>query len=337
MKVLLYTGGKRLVGESGIGQALVHQKRALTLGGVEFTEDVSEDYDLVHINTVLPDARSMAVRAKKAGKKVVYHGHSTMEDFRNSFAGSNLTAPLFKKWLCACYEEGDLVLTPTEYSRKLLVSYGLRTPVVPVSNGIDTEFFKKEPGQRQRFREKYGFGDREKIVLSVGLPIERKGILDVISLAGQLPQYQFFWCGHAAAGLLPSHVRRAMAKAPKNLHFPGYLNREELRDAYGGCDLFLFPTQEETEGIVMLEALAMEIPVLVRDIPVYEGWLENGVQVWKERVRPGFANRLREILEGELPDLTKEGRAAAEERDLKIIGSRLAAIYHALVSGTRRQ
>ena len=40
-------------------------------------------------------------------------------------------------------------------------------------------------------------------------------------------------------------------------------------DAYSGSDLFFFPTLEETEGIVMLEAMAMETPVLTRYIPVY--------------------------------------------------------------------
>ncbi|MDO5425963.1 MAG: glycosyltransferase [Eubacteriales bacterium] len=330
MKVLLYSGGKKLVRESGVGQALNQQEKALKFGSVDFTENPSEDYDIVHINTVLPDARKMAEKAKRAGKKVVYHGHSTMEDFRGSFLGSDTSAPLFKKWICGCYGTADLVLTPTEYSRRLLTGYGLTVPVTAVSNGVDTAFFQRKEGQRGRFRKRYGYADDTKIVLCVGLPIERKGILDVITIARQLPQYQFFWCGHAAAALLPPHIRRAIAEAPGNLHFAGYLSREELRDAYGGCDLFFFPTKEETEGIVMLEALAMEIPVLVRDIPVYEGWLENGVQVWKERVRPGFANRIREILEGGLPDLTDAGRRTAEERDLKIIGKRLAVLYNGL-------
>ena len=35
-----------------------------------------------------------------------------MEDFRNSFLGSNLLAPLFKRWLILCYRQGDVVITP---------------------------------------------------------------------------------------------------------------------------------------------------------------------------------------------------------------------------------
>ena len=66
MKVLLYTGGRELVGRSGVGSALAHQERALALADVDFTENPREDYDVIHVNTVLPDARWMAVRARRA-------------------------------------------------------------------------------------------------------------------------------------------------------------------------------------------------------------------------------------------------------------------------------
>ena len=56
MKVLLYSGGRQLVKESGVGRALSHQEQALSYGNVDFTENTKDDYDIVHINTVLPDA-----------------------------------------------------------------------------------------------------------------------------------------------------------------------------------------------------------------------------------------------------------------------------------------
>lgn len=331
MKVLLYTGGRDIVGRSGVGSALAHQERALALADVDFTENPREDYDVIHMNTVLPDARWMAAKARRAGKKVVWHGHSTMEDFRRSFVGSNAAAPLFKRWICSCYGSADLVLTPTEYSRKLLKGYGMDVEVAVISNGVDTQYFTRQAGQRERFRRRFGLGAEEKVILCVGLPIERKGILDVIELAGKMPWYQFVWCGHVQRSLLPAKIRRAMDAAPENLRFAGYLSREELRDAYGGSDLFFFPTYEETEGIVMLEALSMEIPVLVRDIPVYEEWLRDGVHVWKEKDCRGFEARIQSILDRTCPDLTPAGRRIAADRDLRIIGENLANLYHGVI------
>ena len=41
----------------------------------------------------------MVNQAKEMGKKIVYHAHSTEEDFRNSFIGSNQLSPLVQKYL----------------------------------------------------------------------------------------------------------------------------------------------------------------------------------------------------------------------------------------------
>ena len=327
MRILLYTGGQKLVETSGVGKAISHQERALMLCGADITKNPKGAYDVLHVNTVFPDALWMAKRAKRQGKTVVYHAHSTMEDFRNSFIGSNLLAPLFNKWLCLCYNTADLVLTPTPYSRELLEGYGLKVPVKAISNGVDTEFFVKKPEQRQRFREAYGIRDEDPVVLSVGLPIERKGILDFIALAEQLPKVQFFWFGYASPGLLPKRVKRAMKKPLPNLHFPGFVNKEQLRDAYGGSDLFLFLTREETEGIVLLEALSMQFPVVVRDIPVFRDAFAVGVNLYKRKSPEEFREITEKILKHETADLTAQGYLAARERDIRCIGGQLLQAY----------
>ena len=136
MKVLLYTKDYETVKESGVGKAIDHQIKALSLVGCDFTLDEKEDYDLVHINTVFPQSVAFANKAHRDGKKVVYHGHSTKEDFKNSFTFSNQLAPLFKRWLIHCYNKGDLILTPTEYYKQILKSYNLKRDIKFVSNGI---------------------------------------------------------------------------------------------------------------------------------------------------------------------------------------------------------
>ena len=154
MKVLLYTKDYDTVKESGVGKAIEHQIKALEKVGCDFTLDEKDDYDVVHINTIFPRSVRFADTAKKAGKKVIYHAHSTKEDFRNSFVLSNQIAPAFKAWLTYCYNKGDLILTPTDYSKKILKTYGLKRDIEVVSNGIDLDFWQKRDGDRKKFYEK---------------------------------------------------------------------------------------------------------------------------------------------------------------------------------------
>ena len=83
MRIYIYRGGERLVGKSGVGQAMGHQRESLRRVGIEPTDHWTADTGAVHINTVLPDSAAAAVWARLRGKKVVWYGHSTMEDFRN--------------------------------------------------------------------------------------------------------------------------------------------------------------------------------------------------------------------------------------------------------------
>lgn len=85
MKILIYNEDYQTVKESGVGKAIDHQKKALDLVGVSYTLNPDDDYDICHINTVFPKSAFFANKARKSGKKVVYHGHSTKEDFKNSF------------------------------------------------------------------------------------------------------------------------------------------------------------------------------------------------------------------------------------------------------------
>lgn len=331
MKVLLYTENEKMIGKSGLGKAIKHQMACLKENGVEFTTNPNEDYDIVHINFYGPKSYMLAKKAKKEGKKVVYHAHSTEEDFRNSFILSNQVAPLFKKWLIKCYTLGDVILTPTPYSKRLLENYGIKTKIIDISNGINTSFFEKNIDNGKKFRKSFGYKESDKVIMGVGLYIERKGILDFVELAKRLPEYKFIWFGHSPLMFSPNKIKKAVITKLDNLTFAGYVEPEVLKGAYSGCDLYLFPTLEETEGIPIMEACVAKIPALIRDIPVFSEWLVDGVNVHKAKDLDEFEVKIKKIINKELPNLTKEGYKVAQSRDIKKIGKKLVSIYESLM------
>ncbi len=327
MKVLLHTGKFKEVEKSGVGRAIVHQKKALDLVHVPYTTNPKDEFDIVHINTIFPESLILAKKCKKMGKKVIFHAHSTEEDFRNSFKLSNAVSPLFKQWLKGCYGSADLLITPTEYSKKLLEKYDLNKEIIAISNGIDLDFFDRKKSNPDAFRKKYGFSQNDKVIMAVGLYIERKGILEFLELAKRLPEYKFIWFGYTAPALIPEYISKAIKNKPNNVIFPGYIDSASLKDAYAGCDLYIFPTKEETEGIVLLEALAMKTKTLVSDIPIYDDWLIDGINIYKAKNVDDFEDKIRKIIEGKLPDVTAAGYKVAKARDIKSVGYELKKAY----------
>ena len=326
MKVLLHTGKLKEVEKSGVGKAIIHQMKALDLVHVPYTTNVNDDFDIVHINTIFPESLLLAKRCKKKGKKVVFHAHSTEEDFRNSFKLSNAVSPIFKKWLKGCYKSADILITPTEYSKKLLENYDLDKEIVAISNGIDLDFFDRSKCTPKKFRKKYGFTSDDKVIMAVGLYIERKGILEFLELARRMPEYKFIWFGYTNPALIPENISRAIKNKPDNVQFPGYVDSLELREAYAVCDLYIFPTKEETEGIVLLEALAMKTKTIVSDIPIYDV-LKDGKEIYKAKNVDEFEKKIKLILSGKALDLTEEGYKLAKERDIEKIGMKLKKVY----------
>lgn len=330
MKVLLYSEAFNLVKISGLGRAIMHQQRALQLNGVDFTLDPKDDYDIVHINTLGLRSHHLARKAKKSGKRVVYHAHSTEEDFRNSFIFSNALSGLVKKWLCSCYRSGDVIVTPTEYSKRLISGYGLTNPIYPVSNGIDLAKYEPAPGDREAFRSRMGFSDSDKVIIAVGLYFERKGILDFVQMAKDMPDYKFVWFGKTPLYSVPHKIRKAVRTKLPNLTFAGYVQPDKLKQAYVGCDAYIFPTHEETEGIVLLEALAAEANVIIRDIPVFD-WLTDRRDCYKAKDLEDFERLIRAVTSGELPSLQENGRAAVAGMDIKKVGEKLLSIYNGTI------
>lgn len=320
-RVCLYEGAGRLARRSGIGSAMRHQAAMLRSAGAELVAPWGRP-DVVQLNTVFPDSVLYGALARALGIPVVAFAHSTRQDFEGSWAGSGLVAPLFERWLRLVYAVGDVVVTPTPYSKRLIEGY-VRAPIDVLTNGVDTEFFSGGPAARARFRERHGLSETDPVVLSVGHLMPRKGVVEFVDLARAMPDVGFYWAGTVPRAAMDPRVRAALTDPPPNLHLLGHLSPADVRDAYAGADLFCFLSHEETQGIVVLEALASGVPVLVRDIDVYADWLPDGVAVRKADTTAQFAQVADEVLSGRAPDLTPAGRALAAEHDLRAIAGRL--------------
>ena len=207
-----------------------------------------------------------------------------------------------------------------------------------ISNGVDTLKFSKKEELEKRFREEYKID--KPFIITAGLPFERKGIMDFVKIVEKCKDYQFFWFGSSSIKpMLPKKIQKIIENPPKNLIFPGYVEKEELIGAFSAAKLFLFMTYEENEGIVVLEALSAKLPLVVRDIPVYEDWLEDGKTCFKARTNEEFCQKIRNIVENNvenLDEITETAYNIAVERDLLNIGKKYKEYYEYILNQKNR-
>lgn len=327
MKVLLYFENEKMIQTSGIGRAKKHQVMALESAGVDYTTDPFDDYDILHINTCYLNSTPIINKAHADGKAVIYHAHSTEEDFRNSFLFSNQLSPFVKKYLVGLYSKADEIITPTPYSKKLLEGYGIKLPITAISNGIDLKRFEYNEEKVKAFRRYFGLRSEDKVIISVGLLFERKGILDFFEVAKQFPQYTFIWFGDTPAISIPKAITDAVKERPINVIMPGYVKGGIIEGAYMDADCFFFPSYEETEGIVALEAMAASQRIIVRDIGAFDPWLVDGQNCYKGNNNEDFAKLIEGVVEKRLNDTSKAAYDTAKERSIERIGQELKKVY----------
>lgn len=326
MKVLLYLEAPKTLSKSGIGRAIKHQKKALEQAAISYTLNPKESYDILHLNTYGFSSWQMLKAAKKAGKKVIMHGHSTEEDFRNSFIGSNQLSGLFKRHLMRFYQAADHIITPTPYAKHLIAAYGITTPMTAISNGIDLASYQPSEAKEHQFRQYFGLTKESQVVISAGLYFERKGLDDFIAVARQLPEVTFIWFGSLNLYLVPKKIRRLVqSDHPKNVIFPGYIKGDIYQGAMQAADIFFFPSREETEGIVVLEALASQQTLVLRDIPVYRPWLSDEAANFAKDVS-GFVTAIKKILK-EPKQANQAGYKVAKQKELSQVAKQLKAVY----------
>ncbi|MCX5775442.1 MAG: glycosyltransferase [Firmicutes bacterium] len=130
---------------------------------------------------------------------------------------------------------------------------------------------------------------------------------------------------------MSDQIKKAIKNRPSNALMPGYIDNDIIKGAYHYAECLLFTSYEETEGIVVLEALASHCPVLCRDIGVYEDWLKDGRDCFKAKTNDEFNEKLHFIMDNDTQAVVAEGYKLAEERTLEKVGVQLKTAYEALI------
>jgi len=158
----------------------------------------------------------------------------------------------------------DALVSPSQPMLDVLREYGVHTPSEVVATGLQPHSFAEADGLA--FREKYGIPSNRPMLLFVGRVAHEKNIgflLEVVRiLADVVPDVLLLITGEGPAeATLKKQVQQLGIQ--KHVQFLGYLDRStELNACYRSADVFVFASKSETQGLVLLEAMAQATPVV---------------------------------------------------------------------------
>lgn len=321
-------------------------KKSFTIGSAPISIDIlykplklGVDLDIVHAqfgNLPAPLTAYRYAKKRKTHFIVTYHEDSMVE-----FGSLARKLSLF---LCNHYftdkllSAADVILTPSRYyidESKFLKKYKNKINAIP--NGINLEEFDI-PYSKEECRSKLNLPHNKKIILFIGSLTPRKALRILVKamkkVVKEIPNAYLVFVG---GGTMRQELE-AMAikqKINQSVKFAGFVEDDLKPLYYKSSDLFVLPSFSEGFGIVLLEASACGLPLVVSDLVVFKTIVEEGYNGLSAKVgdENDLADTIIYLLENEdiREKMGKNGRKKVEDYSWERIAGETEKVYEGLV------
>ena len=252
--------------------------------------------------------------ARRHNVRFVLWTESNQRDKRSGHAGVEW---LKRYFVSSC----NAFVVPGKSSFAYLRTLGVSEQAIfTAPNAVDNTFFATQAEEVRRqpaaFREKFRLPPR--FLLFVGRLVPEKGVFDLLHAYAKLGSDLRSQAGLVFAGdgvSTEALSEQAKLVDPGIISFCGFAQREDLAGLYALAEVFVLPTHSDTWGLVVNEAMACGLPIVVTDVAgcasdlVHDGW--NGYIVPPsnpDRLSAAISSMLRQ------PETTRQMRARSSER-----------------------
>ncbi len=300
----------------------------------------SEQYDIIHVQTPFVAHYLGLKLSKLLNIPCVETYHTFFEEYLYHYVPlvprklMRIVAKRFSR-----HQGNSLhgMVVPSHPMLSVLKNYGITTQAEVIPTGIEPESFT--PGDRAAFRANYGIPQDRPVLLFVGRVAHEKNIGFLLQVVNQvrksIPDILFVVAGEGPARESLEKDAREMGLTD-NTMFIGYLDRHtELNSCYRSADIFIFSSRTETQGLVLLEAMAQGVPVVstaelgTRDV-LMEG---QGVWIAREELSD-FSEKVISMLGNEeaRKALSEAGRNYAHGWSASRQAERMVGFYQAVLA-----
>ena len=298
-------------------------------------------FDLIHVHTPFTAHYAGVALGRRLGLPVVATYHTLFEAYVQHYIRW-----LPRRWLRLaarrlsahqCHQLSALV-APSQAMQHALIRYGVTTPTTVIATGLALDAFCS-PRHDSDFRAHYHLPQEARLLLYVGRTAFEKNINFLIDMLPKVlaehPTTRLIITGEGPAH--DSLVRRAQALGvTESVLFLGYLDRSgPLQAAYRAADVFVFASRTETQGLVLLEAMALGTPVVsTATMGTLDVLKEGEGCLIAEENHSDFATKVNQLLSDETRrvQLAERGQtyAASWHEDAK--SAELVALYRRLAA-----
>ena len=299
-------------------------------------------FDLVHVQTPFVAHYAGLRLARHWGVPCVETYHTFFEEYLFHYlpvlpkSAWRAVARLFSRRQCNRLHG---LVVPSRAMREVLERYGVRTTMRVIPTGMPLDAFQE--GDREAFRVRHGIAGDQPTLVFVGRVAFEKNIEFLLEVVRALKQTSHPDIVLIVAGEGPAegrlHRLAGELGVRDNLRFVGYLARgTDLASCYQAGEAFVFVSRTETQGLVLLEAMSLGVPVVSTAVMGTRDILAagKGALVAEEEVSD-FAGQVRRVLDDAAlrRRLSQEAREYARHWTAEGPAQALLAFYEQIRAG----
>lgn len=259
----------------GVGSAYKEQVGLLKDGASDIFDikiNDKKDADIIHVHSINPN---FYFKMKNTKGVSVCYVHFLPHTLDGSISLPKPIFNIFKKYVIKFYNNADHLVVVNPIFIKDLEKYNIkREKITYIPNYVSKDnFYKMDQDQIDKIKEELGINKNQFVVLGVGQIQTRKGVLDFIEVAKNLPNTTFIWCGGFSFGKITDgydELKKVYENPPSNVKFLGIIPRNKMNEMFNIADLLFMPSYNELFPMAILEAVNTKIPILLRDLELYK-------------------------------------------------------------------
>lgn len=287
--------------------------------------------DIIHSHHPFLLGETAATKARELGCPLVFTFHTRYEEYSHYVPiDQSVTRRVIISYIARYLERCHHIVVPSESIRDLLREYGVEGPVTAVPTGIDLAPFQAM--DRAQLRHDLGWDD-DLVLISVGRLAKEKNFEMLIDAAAQVihgrsnVRLVIVGGGMEQQALEDHAAERGIAD---RVQFTGRVPYEEIPSLLTAADLFCFASVTETQGLVTMEAMAANLPVVAVAATGTSDTVEHGQDgLLTPNDSRALANAIQRVLDD--PQLRKTLQTGAQQKvqwfDIKLQAARLLEVY----------
>jgi glycosyltransferase involved in cell wall biosynthesis len=317
----------------------IHNRFPVTIPVSAFIDKLlpSLKLDVIHSHHPFLLGQTAARKAGELQLPLVFTFHTRYRDYSHYISlNQTVVKEIIDRWLGVYMHQCQHIVVPSESIRKLLADlYGVHDRVSVIPTGIDLRPYQTK-NNRRHFRQQKGWGD-DRVLISVGRLAKEKNwhiLLDAAAeVMSTLPDARLVIMGEGEERHSLEDQARQLGIAER-VELPGAIPFAEVPQHLFAADLFCFASITETQGLVTLEAMAADLPVVAVDASGTSDVINHEVEgLLTENSAQALAQAIVRTLHDDhlCNSLRAAARAKVQAYDIRRQAERLTAVYEQAV------